>query len=237
MAKKNERVYLHEYIDIILHHRADYFEHMTVGWKEAAAERGSRTVGIWGSFGSTGRWPEVVNLWEYDNWEMVAKIFAHESGGKNMQDPTLKEWWAKAQAFRSGGWDRLLLPTDYTPGIEEICQKGMIKHRVYCQERINITPGQSETYLDMLGEHFLPIAKELGMDLIGAYNTALRNDSEAFVIWGIKTWEDWARIEQAYQKSDKIKAWRARTSGIALDWVNLLMCNAPQSPLETGRQP
>jgi hypothetical protein len=233
---KNERVYLHEYIDIILHHRADYFEHMTTGWAHGQAELNQRTFGVWGSFGSTGRWPEVVNLWEYDSIEHMAADYKHETSGKNMQNPTLYEWWSRAQSFRSGGWDRILYPADYSPGIEELCAKGTLKHRVYCKERINITPGQSWTYLDMLGEHYLPVAAGLGMDLIGAYSTALRNDSEVFVIWGLKTWKDWARIEQE-QRSEKVQAWRAKTAGIAEDWVNLLMCNAPQSPLETGHQP
>jgi len=31
--------------------------------------------------------------------------------------------------------------------------------------------------------------------------------------------------------------WRARTQGLALDWENFLMCSAPLSPTQTGKQP
>ena len=235
---KNKKVYLHEYIDIILHNRGNYFEHMTIGWKKAQAERKQRTFGIWGTFGSTGRWPEVVNLWEFDSLEDMAFDYNHETGGKNMQDPTLFAWWAKAQTLRSGGYDRILYPTDYSMGIQEICKKGLIKDRVYYQQRIAVTPGQADTYLDMLGDEWMDTAKkDFGMNLLGAYKTALRNDSEVFVLWSFKTWEEWAAMEKATRTSDKIKAWNARTRGIAIDWLNTCLCNAPQSPLETGRQP
>ena len=36
---KNPRIYVHEFVDIIGHHRADYFEHMTTGYTAAAKER------------------------------------------------------------------------------------------------------------------------------------------------------------------------------------------------------
>jgi len=86
------RIYLHEYIDIIGASRAAYFDHMTAAWRAAAIERRQRTFGIWGTLGSTGRWPEAVNLWEYDSWEHLADTFAHETGSPGMQDPILAEW-------------------------------------------------------------------------------------------------------------------------------------------------
>jgi hypothetical protein len=234
----NKKVYLHEFIDIILHNRGNYFEHMTTGWKKGQAELNQRTFGIWGTFGTTGRWPEVVNLWEYDSLEHMAADYKHETSGKNMQNPTLYEWWAKAQTMRSGGFDRILLPTDYSMGIEEICRKGLIKDRVYYQQRISVKPGMADTYLDLLGDEWMPVAQQdFEMRLLGAYKTAMRNDSEVFVFWGIKTWEAWAAFERAVRTSDKVKAWEARTSGIALDWINTCLCNAPQSPLETGHAP
>ena len=43
---KNSRIYLHEFIDIIGHHRADYFEHMTAGWR-TAAKAPVKNVDLW----------------------------------------------------------------------------------------------------------------------------------------------------------------------------------------------
>src|SRR3954453_849570 len=98
----NDRLYIHEFIDIIGHHRADYMHHMTANWSPMAwAERRQRCFGVWGTVGSPGRWPEVCNLWEEeDGFAGMARSFGHELGHPTLQDPSLAEWWAKAQQFR-----------------------------------------------------------------------------------------------------------------------------------------
>ena len=73
------KVYIHEYIDIIGHNRARYMHHMTANWCPIAREeRNQLCFGIWGTVGSTGRWPQVVNLWEYEDWSAMAANFEHE---------------------------------------------------------------------------------------------------------------------------------------------------------------
>lgn len=234
---KNNHIYLHEFIDIIGHNRANYFEHMTAGWREAAKERSQKTFGIWGTFGSTRRWPEVVNLWEYRDWDHLADTFDHETSKPNMQDPTLATWWMKAQTMRRSGTDRLLLPTDYSPNIDQTIARGIIGYRVFYHEMIKVTPGQAKSYLSMLEQEWLPVAEQMGLNMVGAYRTAMRNDSEVFLIWAIKDWKTWAAIEKEYDGSARVSQWRHRTQGLALDWENFLMCSAPLSPTQTGKQP
>ena len=53
--------------------------------------------GVWATVGSTGRWPEVVNLWELDGWDGLAANFAHEFSAGRTQDPSLAEWWAQSR--------------------------------------------------------------------------------------------------------------------------------------------
>ena len=107
----NNKVYIHEYIDIILQGRPAYMHHMTKGWgsKGRDPKRNMLMVGVWGTLGSTARWPEVINLWEHDGWHGIAKCFKHETGNPLMQDPELKIWWDEAQKYRSGGFDRILI--------------------------------------------------------------------------------------------------------------------------------
>ena len=75
------------------------------------------------------------------------------------------------------------------------------------------------------------------MTCVGAYRTAMRNDDEVFMIYAIKEWKTWADIEIAYEDDPKVFAWRARTQSLALSWENFLMCSAPLSPTQTGKQP
>jgi hypothetical protein len=63
----NQKVYIHEFINITGHNRARYMHHMTANWSPIAQEeRGQLCYGVWGVVGSTGAWPQVVNIWEED---------------------------------------------------------------------------------------------------------------------------------------------------------------------------
>src|SRR5437588_9832765 len=75
----NDRVYIHEFIDIIGHKRAAYMHHMTANWSpEGQEQRNQLCYGVWAVLGSTGRWPEVVNIWEHDSWDGLAASFGTE---------------------------------------------------------------------------------------------------------------------------------------------------------------
>lgn len=231
------RIYVHEYVNIIGASRADYFDHMTAGWRAAAIERRHRTFGIWGTLGSTGRWPEVVNLWEYDGWEHLADTFAHETGSAGMQDPLLAQWWRKAQTMRRGGHDRLLIPADYSPCIADIIARDVVGYRVFRHDIVGVIPGEARNYLAAVEAELMGLMAGLGVVLIGAFRTALRDDSEVILIWAIRDWMTWAAAEQAIDGSEVSRAWRARTRIIAPQYASHLMCSAPLSPTETGRQP
>lgn len=234
----NTKVYIHEYIDIILQGRPGYMQHMTAGWGPTGrAERNMYCFGVWGTLGSTARWPEVINMWELDGWEGLAASFAHETSHPSMQDPKLKAWWDEAQKYRSGGYDRLLIPAPWSPTIEEYCKTDIVGSKVFYHERIHVAPRKAKAYLEMLRQEWLPVAESLGLKLLGAFRTAMRNDSECIVIWGIREWEQWAKVEIAYETDPRVAKWRDRTDGIAIDWVSHLMCSAPLSPTQTGKQP
>ena len=82
----NDRVYIHEFIDIRGHHRADYMHHMTANWSPTAQEeRHQLCYGVWSLIGSTGPWPQVVNMWEEEGWDGLAGSFGIETVGQQLQ--------------------------------------------------------------------------------------------------------------------------------------------------------
>jgi hypothetical protein len=98
----NDKVYIHEFIDIIGHNRANYMHHMTANWSPIAQrERHQLCYGVWGTVGTTRRWPEVVNLWEEDGFDGLAGSLRHEFNHPTLQDPGLAAWWAICP-FRTG---------------------------------------------------------------------------------------------------------------------------------------
>ena len=50
--------------------------HMTANLSPIAQEqRNQLCYGVWGTIGSTGTWPEVVNIWEEDGFDGLARSF------------------------------------------------------------------------------------------------------------------------------------------------------------------
>ena len=70
--------------------------------------------------GSTGRWPEVVNMWELDGWDGLVGNFSHELSHDSLQDPSLAEWWGVAAELRRGGVDRIVVPEPWTDPIDDL---------------------------------------------------------------------------------------------------------------------
>ena len=232
----NDKIYIHELISIRGHNRAKYMHHMTANWVPVAiAERNQLCYGVWGTVGSTGRWPEVVNMWELDGWDGLAANFAHEFSHASLQDPSLAEWWARAAKFRRGGFDRILVPAPWTSGIEQLVAQG-VRGEVFAQEIVTVPPGAAGDYLDALQEVGRAAVESFGLVLTGAFTTAMWNETECIVIWAIPDWSTWAAYE-ASQGDDRLVDWRDAQRDVDADWLRTLMVEAPLSPLRIGRQP
>jgi hypothetical protein len=238
----NDKIYIHELIDIIGPNRARYMHHMTANWVPVALEeRNQRCFGVWGTVGSTGRWPEVVNMWELDGWDGLVANFAHEmAGGGSLQDPSLAEWWAVAASLRRGGVDRIVVPEPWTRPIDDLVAAG-VRGELYSHELVTVPPGGAPDLLAAVAEVAVPAHEALGLAVVGAFRVAMVNDSEAILLWAIPDWPTWVRVERAWLgESDEaavLAEWRKVTLALGADWRRTLLIDAPLAPLRLGRQP
>jgi len=235
----NDKVYIHEFIDIRGHNRAKYMHHMTANWSPLAQEtRRQKCFGVWATLGSTGHWPQVVNLWEEDGFAGLARSFAAEAVGPGAQDPSLERWWAAATEFRRGGFDRILQPAPWTQTIDELCAAG-VHGACYAHELITVRAGTNWEFLDRAHEVAVPAYEHFDWQLVGAFVTAMRNDDEVLLLWAVPTWDAWSTFEQAHgrYRDSRISAWKGLMSDMVLDLRRTLLVDAPLSPLRTGRQP
>ncbi|HVH19990.1 MAG TPA: NIPSNAP family containing protein [Myxococcota bacterium] len=234
----NEKVYIHELIDIIGHGRAKYMHHMTANWCPIGrAERGQLCFGVWGTVGSTGRWPEVVNLWEEPGWDGLAASFAHETGHPSLQDPSLAAWWAEAAKYRSGGLDRILVPAPWMRTIDELCRDGVRCGAFTAHEIVQVATDGTQEFLERVRDVGAGAYAAFGLELLGAFRTVLRDDAECVLLWKIPRATDWSRFERAQDGDAGLARWRDAVRGLALSWRRTLLVDAPLSPLRTGRQP
>ena len=233
----NDRIYIHEFIDIHGHNRANYMHHMTANWSPTGQEtRHQLCYGVWALLGSTGAWPQTVNMWEEDGWDGLAASFASEAVGAGAQDPALAKWWAKAQEFRRGGFDRIMLPAPWTRTIEELCAAG-VKGEVYAHELVTVRPGAANELLERAKECSAPALARFEWELVGAFTTAMRHDDEALLLWAIPTWQRWADAEKAHSVDDDLLAARAQLAEVVTGLNRILLVDSPLSPMRTGRQP
>lgn len=242
----NDRVYIHEFIHINGHHRADYLHHMAANWSPHAQEtRNQQLFGIWSVLGSTGPWPQVVNMWEEDGFAGLARSFGGEAVGAGAQDKTLAAWWAEAATFRSGGFDRLLKPAPWTPTIGEHCDSGA-GGVAYVHELIRVRPGANWELLGLAREVAEPAYAAFGLDLLGGFVTTMVDDDECLLLWSVPSWEAWAVFEDAHLPDDVtppddraalLTEWRHRSMDVVTARHRILLVDGPLSPLRTGRQP
>ena len=229
-------IYIHEFIDIIGHNRARYMHHMTANWVPVAIEqRNMRCFGVWATVGSTGRWPEVVNMWELDGWDGLVANFEHELTGSGLQDPALAEWWAVAAEFRRGGFDRILEPEPENQSIDALNAAG-VHGAVYAHELIRVAPGRAREFLDARRDIGVPAAVAAGLTPIGGYRVAMRNDTEAISISAAPDLMTWAASERAWD-GDEMRPWRKVLVELGADVERILLVDAPLAPLRIGRQP
>ena len=233
----NDKVYIHEFIDVIGHNRARYMHHMTANWCPVAREeRNQLCFGVWATVGSTGSWPEVVNLWELGGWDGLVANFEHEFSAGGTQDPSLAEWWAAAADLRRGGKDRIVVPAPFSPTIDELTADG-VRGEVYAHEIVSVTNGAAGDYLDVVAGSGVAAYAEFGIALVGAFATAMRSEGEVVLVWAIPTWADWADFEQASMRRDGLGAWKEAIRPFGGSTFRTLMVDAPLAPLRTGRQP
>lgn len=233
----NDKIYIHEFIDVIGLNRAKYVHHMTANWSPTAQEdRDQLCYGVWPVVGSTGRWPEVVNLWELDGWDGLAAGFGLETGGRGAYDPKLEKWWAHAAEMRRGGVDRIVVPAPWTRTIEELCADG-VTGECYAHDLVRVRPGAAAEVLERVREEGQPLAGEHGWVLAGAFRTAMGNDDECILVWAVPTWTAWAAHEREHLDDTEVARWRRRLDGTVTGWTRNLMVDAPLCPFKTGRQP
>jgi hypothetical protein len=236
-AVANDKVYIHEFIDIIGPNRANYMHHMTANWSPLAqTERHQLCYGVWGTVGSTHRWPQVVNIWEEDGFAGLARSFRGELNHPTLQDPALAAWWKRAADFRRGGVDRVLVPAPWTRTIEELCADG-VTGETYAHEQVTVPPGTAWELLDVVRDEGAPVYSQFNWELAGAWVTAMGDDHEAFLLWAIPSWDDWGAFEAAERVDPAQVEWSKRRRSFTTSWTRFLLVDAPLCPFRTGRQP
>ncbi len=205
-------LYLHEVIDIIGDGQQAYLD--SIGKERAPhSERLgiSRLVGTWKVVGSTSRWPCVVNLWEMDGWDALADSLERQHlPGRT--DTNLAPWWSQATRWRSGGVDRILEPTAYSPTRGDLQARKLVAW-VCVHVTVETRPGKRATYLDAVGTTLRPILEGCGLVLMGAYSVPMRSE-EAIVLWAAPDFRSLCGLYATRRQNPALATWEPRVRAL-----------------------
>jgi hypothetical protein len=200
-------LYLHEIIDIVGTGQESYLQTVGERGRHSEAEGISRLMGTWKVIGSTHRWPRVVNLWEMDGWKQWAGTLERQFlPGK--VDAALAPWWAKATEWRSGGFDRILEPTAYSPSRDAL-RAGGLKAWVCVHTIVQLKSGRRPAYLDAVGDTLRPALEARGLTLMGAYAVPMRSD-EALLVWAAPDFRHLCHLYDGRRDDAELRRWGRR---------------------------
>lgn len=180
-----------------------------------------RCLANWLVVWCTGRWPGIVGQWEMASWDWFVDHFGSYS--LEVDHPEGFE------QYRSGGFDRLLLPAEGTPTLDEIVD-GDLRAPFVLQETVGLRPGGAPEYLEALSEAACEITGAgRGMRLHGAYTVMLRNDSEVLVQWALDDLR--AFTAAGTLEIPPLNDWRRTAAGMERSHTGVLLRPTDWSPL------
>jgi hypothetical protein len=232
-AVADRDLFLHEYVDIVGEGAMRYMEH-TAGFNtEAAAGRGLDLLGTFYVMGSTGRWPQVVNIWECLEGRTGWRRLMESTNLSRTENPALNEWWKTALEVRSGGFDRLLGAAPGCPTLASL-RRDEVSGSVFVHELSECRPGAALEYLAAVREEWEPVMRDYGHTVVGLYEV-LMTDTEVMTVWATDP-ENHERLGRAVDAgADKrISRWRAISRRYLTRWREELMTPYPGTLLSRG---
>lgn len=186
-----------------------------------------RCLANWVVVWATGRWPQLVGQWEMASWDWFARHFA--AYRLEVDHPEGYE------QYRSGGFDRLLVPYGETPGLDEIVAGGL-RAPFVLQETVQVAPGGAADYLAGVAETGETLAlagsaERRAIRLHGCYTVMLRNDSEVLVQWAVDDLHAFAATLETPEAVPELAAWRRRAAKLERSHVGVLLKPTDWSPL------
>ena len=229
----NPHIYLHEVMYTVPGKEEAYMASvMSIRDDPGRADR--QTHGAFGQFRSvdpSGAWPGVINIWEED-WDALASDLAAQFHGA-ARDVALEQWWNRNVHLRTGGYDRVLVPAAFSPTKGDLCDRGFTAE-IFLHEIISLPFGEPERYLAQVEERLLPALDRYGVELVGAFEVAMR-PRQVLTLIGAPTWHELAALLAATSEDADLRAFMEYRAGVVEQLDELLLIPARHDAFATGR--
>jgi hypothetical protein len=225
-------IYLHEIIRVVPGREDDYMASVLSlgsipGRKGTAGHAGQ--LGLFRTAEVSGVWTKVVNIWEHHGWGRLTGSLARQFQD-TARDSKMEDWWRANTDLRSGGHDRVLLPSRTTRDTAALARDG-VRGRVFVHEIVTLGLGETDRYVDRLENELQPAAAALGWHLVGAYRVAWR-PREVLTLWALREWRDLGRLEEARTGGEAVvRSWLAYRDEVVRDVDEMVLLPGRMNPL------
>ena len=225
-------IFLHEFIDIVGLGAWPYMEHTRGAQGEEKV--GLQLLGTWYTVGCTGRWSQVVNIWQLPGGWPTWCDTIDRLGLKRQKNQDLTGWWNEAFKHRTGGFDRQMAGAPGCPNMESLA-RDKIRGTMFVHELSQVRAGAALDYLAAMREEWLPVAQEHGLRLVGLYEV-LMSDTEVVTVWASdiesicnlgRVYDASRGLDSEVEPDDRVLSWRRRTREFCTQWREELMVPYP----------
>ena len=182
---------------------------------------GAKLVTAWGNL--TGAQDVVTDLWAYEDLAQMQRVQESWAG-----DPAMREIFKKLQTLSPWETTKLLTPLRYHPA--DALWQPRSTTRLLMTARLRVTSGQTGAFLKFFQNEFLPVAQMHGMQLVGAFQTAVGPLSEILDLWRFDNLAAYAEVSRALGADPEIRRLIAEARALAPDEDITLHFPLPYSP-------
>lgn len=229
----NSRIYLHEIIRTVPGREEPYAASVLSIHHDPARPADSEVHGAFGQFRTaqtSGAWPCVINIWE-NTWAGKARDLAGQFQDAK-RDTAMEDWWNRNLHLRRGGFDRILIPAEFSPTRDELVRRG-VRVQVCVHEILWLPFGEPERYLGELERRLLPAAQRHGVELLGAFRVAMR-PNQVLTLLGAREWRGLGAWLEAASSDPDLREWHAYRSAKRVRAEELVLLPVRHDPLAAG---
>ena len=220
-------IYLHEIVSVVPGREEEYMASvlslLSIPERRKPGLKYALPVGLFRTAQHSGPWPRVVNLWEHEGWETLTGALSRQFRDQ-ARDEKMEAWWKANTDLRTGGHDRVLLPSETTRDRRGLARDG-IRGRVFVHEIVKLPLGESTPFLERLAG-IEPAFERIGWLKVGAYRVAWR-PREVVLLWALPEWNSIGALEQAATEDSELASW--------VDYRNQIVQGVEEMILLPGR--
>lgn len=179
-------VHLHETVDCVAGRVADYLEAIETVLMPLCDERKLKLSGFFQTAGSSGRWPEMIALWELDIEDHLnqRRTIGSHAG--------MRDWMTRGAQWRRGGFDRMLLSHSFSPR-PPVRPETKNPGSVYLEQIFDVKAGATGRFLEHMEHTLIPRAGEAELSIEGCWRSEFR-PLEHIALWSLPDWDAYGRL-------------------------------------------